>query len=75
MTDEEYKIIVQEYERAFSEYVKYVDQFITSTIDGVVTNLATKSLTPEEVDKIHTLRERADELQDKWLKASSDWSS
>jgi predicted transcriptional regulator len=71
MTDEEYKIIVKEYEKAFLEYVSYVDQFITSSVNGVVTHAATKSITPEEVDKIHALRERADELQDKWLKAST----
>jgi hypothetical protein len=70
MTDEEYKIIVKEYEKAFSEYVSYVDQFITSSINGVVTHSATKVITPEEVDKMHALRKRADELQDKWLRAS-----
>ncbi len=69
ISEEEYQKITREYEIAFAEYLKYLDQFITSTVDGAITNRATKIVTSEEVDKIHAMRLRVDKLQDKWLDA------
>jgi len=71
MTDEEYKKITQEFEKAFFEYHEYVDQFFTSSVDGVITRRATKTVTKEDADKIHIMRGRVDQLQDEWLKAST----
>lgn len=67
--EEECQKITREYEVAFAEYLKYLDEFVTSTVNGVVVSEAKRVVTIEEVDKIHAMRLHVDELQDRWLEA------
>lgn len=67
MNNDEFKSLTKEYVVAMDEHRKYFNQFISSYVDGVEVQKATKVITLETSEKLKELREKADTLAKKWL--------
>ncbi len=70
MTNEEFKVLTDEYMAAHKEYEDYVERFFTTYFNGVLENQADKSFTPEEVEKVEKMWKRVEELHKQWLNAA-----
>ena len=70
MDNQEFARLTKDYVAAVDEHRKYLDQFISSYINGVEVKRATKIITLETSQKLKLLRERSDNLSKKWLQAA-----
>ncbi len=75
MNIEEYKILVEKMQKTKKEYTDYLDQFITSTIDGKIQNITKKIMTQSDFDKLKEIKSKADKAYTEWYNASIDNSN
>ena len=61
MTNEESAKVVKEWLEAEKAYQNYINQFMTTTINGDITHKAIKVMTDEDGKQIDKLRAMADE--------------
>lgn len=67
MKREEFKRLTEDYVRAEQNYNVYLNEFFTTTLNGVTQSTASKVFTSEELMKIKQLQLELDVLRQKWF--------
>jgi len=73
MEQSEYHQLHREWMAAEDIYHDYIKQFITTSINGTITNQATKMVTMETAKRSQTLRKNADEKKNEFYSYLKDF--